>query len=441
MKRVASYIRVSTDRQAKEGDSVPAQREALRKYIEDHEDCVCAGEYVDDGVSGRKFEQRGELQRLLDDISDGKVDMIIFTKLDRWFRSIRHYTHTQEVLDKHGVTWLAIWEPIYDTTTPAGRLVVNQMMSIAQFEAENTGSRIRQVNAYKISQGEAITGHIPYGFRIENKHLVISEPEAETIRAAFDYYDRTGKIRETMRYLSEKFGFIRSQINLRKILKNRTYIGEYRGNTNYCPPLVDRAVFESVQRKLEMNVKSSVTHDYIFSGLVRCAVCGGRCPGKYAKFGKWEALCYVCRGAVSSIKTCENSKACYESRIEAYLLDNVEDLVKMEFSAAAPPQKDNAKEIERISRKIDRLKELYINELITMDEYRKDREELEKQKASLAVVEQPEKPSRESLEAFIASGWKTAYSTLSATEKRYLWRSIIREIYVENGAVTRVVFL
>ena len=132
MKKTAIYIRVSSDRQVQEGDSIAAQRDALIKYVNDRPDLVLAGEYLDDGVSGQK-DKRDELQRLLDDVRQNRIDLIIFTKLDRWFRSVRHYTATQEVLDRHSVTWTAIWESIYDTTTPQGRLIVNQMMSIAQF--------------------------------------------------------------------------------------------------------------------------------------------------------------------------------------------------------------------------------------------------------------------------------------------------------------------
>ena len=122
----ALYIRVSSDKQAREGDSVPAQLDALRKYATEHNLHVYR-EYIDDGISGTKYSQRDELQALLDDVRAGHIELIIFTKLDRWFRSVRHYTHTQEILDAHNVGWLAIWEPIYDTTTHQGRLIVNRL--------------------------------------------------------------------------------------------------------------------------------------------------------------------------------------------------------------------------------------------------------------------------------------------------------------------------
>ena len=265
MKRAALYIRVSSDKQVKEGDSIPAQREALRKYAKEH-NFLIAGEYIDDGISGTKYSQRDELQRLLDDVAAGKIDLIAFTKLDRWFRSVRHYTATQAILDKYNVGWTAIWEPIYDTTTPQGRLIVNQMMSIAQFEAENTGQRIRQVQAYKLAQKEVISGSTPPGYSIENKHLV-PNANAVNVLEVFETYSRTGSLNETLRRSAGLSGIPQGKNTLKRMLQNVIYIGKHpSGVDSFCDPIVPTALFEDVQRKLAMNIKSSQKELYIFSG-------------------------------------------------------------------------------------------------------------------------------------------------------------------------------
>lgn len=88
MTRAALYMRVSSTKQAREGDSIPAQRKALREYAASHHMRIYR-EYVDDGISGTKYSQRDELQALLDDVRAGHIDIILFTKLDRWFRSVR----------------------------------------------------------------------------------------------------------------------------------------------------------------------------------------------------------------------------------------------------------------------------------------------------------------------------------------------------------------
>ena len=83
----------------------------MRKYAKKH-GYIIAGEYIDDGISGTKYSQRDELQRMLADVEEGKIDLLIFTRLDRFFRSVRHYTAAQAILDKHNVGWTAIWEPM-----------------------------------------------------------------------------------------------------------------------------------------------------------------------------------------------------------------------------------------------------------------------------------------------------------------------------------------
>ena len=100
MKRAALYCRVSSLKQVREGDSLDAQISALRKYVAEHNYLVNAGEYIDDGISGTKFDERDDLQRLLRDVEDGKIDIILVCRIDRWFRSVRHYTATQAILDK-----------------------------------------------------------------------------------------------------------------------------------------------------------------------------------------------------------------------------------------------------------------------------------------------------------------------------------------------------
>lgn len=134
--RTAVYVRVSTEQQAKNGDSVDEQKSTCLDYVKQHENLVLADTYVDEGISGQKLE-RGEFQRLMDDVCDGKIDLIIFTKLDRWFRSLRHYLNTQEILQKYGVDWIAVSQPFYDTTSPQGRAFVAQSMVFAELEAQN----------------------------------------------------------------------------------------------------------------------------------------------------------------------------------------------------------------------------------------------------------------------------------------------------------------
>ena len=279
MKKTAIYIRVSTEEQAREGDSIPAQRTALQKYIREHDDMILAGEYVDEGVSGTK-EDRTEFQRMIKDVCAGNINLIIVTKMDRLHRSLRNFLNMQDILAQHKCEWLAIWEPIYDSTTPQGRMIINTMQNLAQFEAENTSSRIRQVFEYKVTQGEVISGRVPFGYCISDKHMVLDPAAAPVVRAIFDEYSRNNSLADAVR-LSRDLGRITDCRSIKRLLRNSKYVGEYRGNSAYCPAIIDRATYDSVQLALSRNIKKSQKRVYIFSGLLICTECGRRMSGTW----------------------------------------------------------------------------------------------------------------------------------------------------------------
>ena len=451
MIKAALYLRVSSDIQAKEGDSIPAQRDALRKYAKDH-GMIIAGEYVDDGISGTKYSQRDELQRMLSDVEAGKIDIIIFTKLDRFFRSVRHYTATQAVLDAHGVGWLAIWEPIYDTTTPQGRLIVNQMMSIAQFEAENTSQRIKQVQAYKLSQKEVISGTHPAGFRIVGKHLEHDE-NAEHVRKAFEMYALCGSINETMRVYGGSCGMPSSKPAFKRMLMSPLYKGEhYTGIKDYCPPIVSADLWDDVQRKLKMNVKSSQKHVYIFSGLLRCADCGGTMGGNTRRRirgrCRTEEHQYRCaRYYNQKPSKCTNSKTIAENTVERYLIEHIRPMVeglilKYEIEKSEDKTIQISEQKKRIERKLERLKELYINELIDMTAYKADRERLLADMDKLSGTESERREQDvDALKQLLSADLWTLYGTFTNEEKRAFWRGIIDRIEYGHDKQFRIYFL
>ena len=174
--------------------------------------------YIDDGISGQKLK-RDDFQRLIDDVRAGRIDLIIFTRLDRWFRNLRHYLNTQDILDKHGVSWTAIEQPYFDTSTPHGRAFVNNSMIWAELEAQNDSDRILGVFDDKVDNGEVLSGSTPLGYTIVNKHLV-PDDDAPTAVAIFQYYRKTGNLSMTLRYMESEFGLVRSAASLKNMLTN-----------------------------------------------------------------------------------------------------------------------------------------------------------------------------------------------------------------------------
>ena len=439
-------MRVSTATQAQEGDSIPAQRDALTRYINQHDDMILAGEYLDDGVSGTKSD-RDELQRMLSDVKDGKIDLLICTKLDRLHRGLYNFLTMQRTLDKYGVNWLAIWEPIYDTSTPQGRLIINQMMSIAQFEAENTGQRIRQVQAYKVSQGEVISGSVPPGYSIVGKKLQPNQ-DAETVREMFEYYAMCGNLSKTMGQFDHTGVFPRTKAAYKNILKNEKYVGRLRDNTAFCPPIIPQALFNDVQRKLQINVKCSQKRVYLFSGLIRCAECGRVMASsfRHMKCGKVvDQSLYRCKGHYGSqVKRCGNSKMINEVLLEKYLLSNIKTEMQswiIEQEIAQKPQKDNSARIAYLEKRISKLKELFINDLVTIEEYKQEKESAQAEIDSLTALQPQTDTDLSRLKDFIQLDIESLYKPLNAEERRTFWRSIFREIQFDRDRNFKFIFL
>ena len=449
--RVAIYIRVSTDKQVKDGDSMRDQLATGQKYIDSHENMILVDTYIDDGISGQKLK-RDDFQRLIDDVRAGRIDLIIFTRLDRWFRNLRHYLNTQDILDKHGVSWTAIEQPYFDTSTPHGRAFVNNSMIWAELEGQNDSDRILGVFDDKVDNGEVLSGSTPLGYKIVNKHLV-PDDDAPTAVAIFQYYRKTGNLSMTLRYMESEFGLVRSAASLKNMLTNTKYIGEFRDNKNYCPAIIDRDLFFDVQRLLKINIKSGKKHDYIFSGLVVCddcdhimSGCQQRARGRVRADGTriiYKYSVYRCRQGVN-LHRCPNRKLVFETTLENMLLERIrpelENYIAEYEVANLPALRTDAKR-RSVEGKMQKLKDLYLNDLITMDEFKLDREKLLMQLEKINAEDSRPVKDLSYLKNFLKMDFESVYDSLSVPERRELWRSIVKEIRVDHDKNIHIIFL
>ena len=443
MKRTAIYLRVSTSRQVQEGDSIPAQRDALRKYIDAHDDMIYAGEYLDDGISGTKAD-RDAYQHLLDDIQYKKIDLVLCTKLDRLHRGLRNFLIMQDIMEKAGCNWLAIWEPMYDSSTPQGKMIINTMVNLAQFEAENTGQRIRQVFDYKRSKGEVLGGRLPYGYTAKDKILVPDE-NAQNVVDIFRHFVNTGSITETMRYASNQHGYSVSRKALKNTLTNKIYIGMRGNNQAYCQPIIDLDLWNSVQRGIKSDIKCSAKTTYVFAGILFCDNCGCRLVAATRSTKGKKYQFYRCKMRYNRTKAvCPNGKSLSEKQLERTLLDSIPMMIeekRKQFAVEAETRPDPSKRIAAIKRKIDRLKDLYIAEEINLDEYKKDKAEYMKELEALEEVKaEPQKDYSKILTLFTPD-LKDKYWTWEREERRAFWRQIIKEIRFDKDRNITVEFL
>lgn len=444
MLRAALYVRVSTEEQKVKGLSIEAQETALREWARKHE-YIIAGVYNDAGISARKkYVKRPALQQLLIDVEAGKIDVILFTKLDRWFRNIADYYQVQEVLERHHVNWRTIHED-YDTVTASGRLKVNIMLSVAQDEADRDSERIRSIFESKRAKGEVVTGSVPTGYIIKDKKLEKDPQWQSVLETFFDMFAVHKSTYEARMEVQRQTGTLISYQLADLFLKKECYSGTFAGVD--CPPYITPEQYATNQKLRKKTERKTVKNRvYLFTGIVFCGECGNRLQSSARtivhKDGSiYEKYRYNCPSRYARMN-CTNTVNIKETDIEQYLINNIDHALqdhvaqanKVTNAVQTPTHNDNAK----IKRKLARLKELYINELITLDEYKKDAGELQ---AQLTVTKPIAPIDTSHLQNVLKEGWQTTYNSLSRERKRSFWKGILDKIIIHKDRSITIIFL
>ena len=204
--RCAIYTRVSTDsRLDQEFNSLQAQREAAQSYVKSqaHEGWRLIRERYDDGGFSGGSLDRPALQRLLADIREQRIDIVVVYKVDRLTRSLTDFAKLVELFDAHGVAFVSVTQS-FNTTSSMGRLTLNVLLSFAQFEREVTGERIRDKIAASKKKGLWVGGVVPLGYQVQGKKLIVDEQEAATVRLIFSRYLDLGSLPTLQRDLRER---------------------------------------------------------------------------------------------------------------------------------------------------------------------------------------------------------------------------------------------
>ncbi len=220
------YCRVSTAEQATEGASLAAQETKIRQYIE-FKDWDLVGVEVDDGYSAKSLDRPG-IQRILDLVERKEIDAIVIYKLDRLTRNVGDLSRLIEVLDKKKVALVSLQENL-DVTTATGRLMVNLIGSVSQWERETTGERTREVLRHKRDQLQKYS-KIPYGYTEDNGRLVRDHQEQSTIERIRTWAQDNISLREIARRLNQagipgKQGGRWHAVTVKKILTNPIQAG------------------------------------------------------------------------------------------------------------------------------------------------------------------------------------------------------------------------
>jgi site-specific DNA recombinase len=274
--RCAVYTRKSSEEGLEQDfNSLEAQREACEAYIrsQSHEGWKLIPDRFDDGGFSGGNMDRPALGKLMSMIRDGKVDVIVIYKIDRLTRSLTDFARLAETFDKYGVSFVSVTQQ-FNTTTSMGRLMLNVLLSFAQFEREITGERIRDKIAASKKKGMWMGGPVPMGYNVKDRQLVINETEAESVRRVFELYIDEGHVPALLERLmregirtpvrtsamgSQRGGRWFTRGHVYKLLSNPLYIGRVAHKGSSHPgqheAIVDRKTWDAVQTRLAKNTQ------------------------------------------------------------------------------------------------------------------------------------------------------------------------------------------
>jgi len=339
MDKVGIWIRVSTEDQAK-GDTTEIHEARARNYAKFNEWEVVEPKYDLSGVSGKTIINHPEAKRMMADIASGKIKGIIFSKLARLARNTQELLQISEFFQKHNAHLISIEEKI-DTSSPVGKFFFTLIAALAQWEREEISSRVAASIPTRAKLGKCTGGVGPFGYKWEDKKLVVNHDEASVVREVFDTFLNVKKFLVTAKILNEKGLRFRNNAKIgnttvRRILTETVYKGLKRAN--YCKskgnkkswvlkaekdwvytnvePIISPEKWEAVNSLIKQ-IGSRYPSEplflgkHAFSGLLRCS-CGNK---MYA---------YNYKGVSYSCKKCHIKLA--EPVLTQYLKDGLQQI-------------------------------------------------------------------------------------------------------------------
>lgn len=438
-KKVALYVRVSTEGQAEEGYSIEAQKKMLEAF------CVSKGYdsfefYIDPGFSGSNID-RPALTALIRDIENGRISHVAVYKLDRLSRSQKDTLYLiEDVLNKNDVGFISLTENM-DTSTPIGRAMLGIISAFAQLERENIKIRTRMGMRERVKGGLWMGGgKIPFGYDYDPiKGILTPNDDAETVRRIYDMFLSGYSPNRIAQEIGLKYEKLVVQI-----LKRKTNIGviqykgeEYEGGHE---AIVSREVYDRAMAEFEKR-RRGIRDDspHLLSGLVFCGECGARM--RYQKWGK-KGYKLVCYSKQTSKPYLIHDPLCKSENVWA---DEVEDEVLRDIFSISLEKEEEKEEVVvektpksvRLERKLKRLYELWSDG----DDALMSVIEETKLKLDRAIKEENEKKERgvkrskkkENLKNI--TNLKDVWETITVGERRTIIRSIVERIVVTSGKI------
>lgn len=475
MKIGAIYIRVSTEEQAREGYSLDAQLKSIKSYAQKN-DILIEQDYIfkDEGISGRKAEKRPGFMEMIKQAKSNpkKFDVILVHKFDRFSRNREDSIVFKSMLRKeYSIPVISVSEPL-DPDDKMSIIMEAFLEAMAEYYSINLSGEVKKGQVEKHNNGELQT-RPSFGYKVENNILNIKEEEANYVKYIFEKYGYEHKsMMEIARSLNE-LGIKTHNGNkfenrtLYYILNNPVYIGKLRytpGRRNSYDfddpntvivdgkhePIIDIDLWNAVQTELAKNNKWKKPHQHIDSnpkhwikGLVRCKKCG--CT--MVTNGKLKLRC----NGYNKGK-CDNNKTLYIEDVKKLIIGTIKDNInshKINNIVESKNRKSTTNEYTIISNKLnhlkekeERIKDAYRNGIDTLEEYKENKEIINRERIKLeSELSTKEKPNEDKRKKEIIENGKKVYEILndekiSEKEKNDIAHILINKLEYDDNSNT-----
>ena len=390
-KKCGLYMRVSTEDQAREGFSLPEQKERLEAFCK-FKGYEIIDYYQDAGISAKTGNYRPEFERLKEDIKSKKINTIVSLKLDRITRSIYDWENLITFLDENDA-YLDCANDEINTTTANGKMISRLLMSVSQNEIERTSERTKIGLAGAIKQGH-IPHVAPLGYKHDNKTLVIDYSTKDIVVRIFELYYEGYSYQKISNLFNEEKVLGKDNwrdSTIQNILENEIYKGDFvhgkRTETptyyeNVVEPIVSKELWEDCQVQKKKNSRSyQRTLTYLYLQKLKCPKCnrilGGKATTKKNGRTYYYYYCNDCKVQFKENVITEyfnqfiNELVEYDSVVNQFFLP----MIRQKFDE---PKEQIEKQINEQKAKLDRIKKAYINGVFDLKEYNEERKVVEK---------------------------------------------------------------
>lgn len=467
-KDVGVWIRVSTEEQA-QGDS-PKHHEARARHFAASRGWNVREVYDLAGVSGKAVMEHAETKRMMEDVRQGRITGLIFSKLARLTRNARELMDFSDFFREHNADLISLQENI-DTGTPSGRLFYNMVAVMAQWEREEIADRVRASISVRAKLGKPLNGKAPFGYHWKDKKLIPHPEEAPIRRLMYELFDQHGRKKTVARLLNERGFRTRdgskwSDTSVGRLIQDPTAKGVHRANytrrvagdkpwalkpehdwiLNPVEPIISEALWqkcndalETLKTKLARPARRAV---HLFAGLTTCE-CGKK---MYVPTNSPKYVCTACRNKIPIVDL-ENV---FIEELKNYLMSPEQVANYLKGANGAIREKAGLLEtlrgdLQKVKQEADQTYQLYLGGGLTVAQFkeryqpldtrkRQLEDEIPRAEAELDVLKIDEFSSEQIMAE--ARDLHTRWPKMNQDERRKIVETLVKDIVIGRGEIT-----